>query len=53
MFEFCVAIWKRDVFLKENNDDFSVNSQVHILKITMPLRADIIVVNQPNSDIIL
>ena len=30
-------------FSKENNEDFPVNFRVHKLKITMPLRADIIV----------
>ena len=50
---FALPFGNEKAFSKENNDDFSVNFRVHILKITMPLRADIIVVNQPNSDIIL
>ena len=41
------------MFFKGNYEDFLVNLGVHISKIAMALRADIIVVNQLYSDITL
>ena len=51
--EICVIVLKWFKLLKVKHNAFLVNFGVHLFKIAMPLRADKIVVNQPNSDIIL